>query len=149
MGMYADFQTFLTQANFVTLAVAFIIGAQITLVVTSLVTSVVDPAIAVFFKANFSQIGLVNVNGSTFTFGVLLGAVINFAIVLLVVFLAFVYPMARYTAKKAASAAATTKTCPECFSTINIQATRCAFCTATLPVTPPAPAAAAAAPASA
>jgi large conductance mechanosensitive channel len=139
MGVYADLKTFLSQASFVTLAVAFVIGAQVTAVVTALVSSVVDPAIAVFFKANFTQIGLVTVNGSTFMFGILLGALINFLIVLIVVFFAFVYPFARYEARKAAKLAAappTTKSCPECYSTINILATRCAFCTATVPKSP-------------
>jgi large conductance mechanosensitive channel len=135
MGVYEDLKKFLTQASFVTLAVAFVVGAQVTLVVTALVSSVVDPAIAVFFKSNFSTLGLLTVNGSTFAFGVLLGAVINFLIVLVVVFFAFVYPFAKYEARKAARAATappTTKTCPECFSTINLQATRCAYCTTAL-----------------
>jgi large conductance mechanosensitive channel len=141
MGVVADFKAFLTQSNFVTLAVAFVVGAQVTLVVTALVTGIVDPAIAVFFNTNFASIGRVTVNGSTFMFGLLLAAAINFAIVLLVVFFGFVYPLARYEAKKAARAAAappTTKTCPQCFSTINILATQCAFCGEMVPASPPA-----------
>jgi large conductance mechanosensitive channel len=142
MGVVQDLKTFLTQASFVTLAVAFVVGAQVSLVVTTLVSSVVTPAIGVVFKSNFSSVGQVTVNGSTFQFGALLGAIINFLIVLVVVFFAFVYPFAKYEARKAAQAAAappTTKTCPECFSTINIRATRCAFCTANVPGTPVAP----------
>lgn len=141
MGVTDDLKKFLTQANFVTLAVAFIVGAQVGLVVGALVTGVVDPLVGVFFKANFSQIGTVTVNGSTFTFGTLLGAVINFLIVLVVVFFAFVYPLAlheqRQAAKKA-KAPPTTKACPFCCSTINVQATRCAFCTQALPAAAPA-----------
>jgi large conductance mechanosensitive channel len=144
MTVVQDLKAFLTQATFVTLAVAFVLGVQIGLVVTALVTSVVDPAVGVLFKTNFSQIGLVTVNGSTFTFGVLLGAVLNFVIVLLVVFFVIVYPFAIYTKRQAAKAAAappTTKNCPFCFSAINLQATRCAFCTATVPLQPVPPAA--------
>jgi large conductance mechanosensitive channel len=136
MGAWDDLKKFLTQSNFPTLATAFVVGLQVSAVVTALVTGVVDPAIAVFFKANFAQIGLVTINGSTFTFGALLGAVVNFVLVLLVVFFLLVYPYAQYQARQAAKAAATTKTCPECLSTINLQARRCAFCTAVLPATP-------------
>ncbi len=133
MGFYADLKKFLTQSNLVTMAVAFVIGVQVGLVVAALVSSVVDPLIGVFFKSSFSNIGLVTVNGSTFTFGTLLGAVITFLIVLLIVFAGIVYPYEQYQQRQAAKAAATTKTCPECCSTINIAAKRCAFCTATLP----------------
>jgi large conductance mechanosensitive channel len=149
MGVMADLKTFLTQATFVTLAVAFVVGTQVSLVITALVSSVIDPAIGVVFKTNFSQVGLVTVNGSTFTFGALFGAVLNFVIVLLVVFFLIVYPYARYTKRQAAKAALhpTTKDCPFCFSTVNIQATRCAFCTATIPATPPPATAPAATPA--
>ncbi|MGA8664834.1 MAG: MscL family protein [Thermoplasmata archaeon] len=139
MTVVSDLKAFLTQATFVTLAVAFVVGVQIGMVVSSLVSSIVDPAVGVVFKANFASVGLVTINGSTFTLGALFGAVLNFVIVLLVVFFVIVYPFALYTKRQAAKAAAappTTKNCPFCFSTINIQATRCAFCTATVPLQP-------------
>ncbi len=136
MGVKEDLKTFLTQASFVTMAVAFIVGTQVGLVIGALVSGVVDPLIGVFFKANFSQLGVLTVNGSQFEFGTFLGAVINFLIVLIVIFFGFVYPLAlhakRVEARKA-KAPPTTKPCPYCFSTISIQATRCAFCTQALP----------------
>jgi|SRR5271170_927238 len=139
MSVTQDLKTFLTQASFVTLAVAFVVGTQIALVITALVTSIIDPAIGVVFRGNLDQVGLVTVNGSTFTFGALFGAVLNFVIVLLVVFFIIVYPFAEYTKRQAAKVAAappTTKNCPFCYSSINILATRCAFCTATVPLQP-------------
>lgn len=139
MGFVNDFKTFVASSSFVTLAVAFVVGAQVTLVVTALVSGIVMPLIGVAFKTNFSNVGAVTINGSTLMFGVFLQALITFAIVLLVVFGAFVYPFARYEARKAARAAAappTTKPCPECLSTINILATRCAFCSASVPLLP-------------
>jgi len=139
MTVVADLKAFLTQATFVTLAVAFVVGVQIGLVVSALVSSIVDPAVAVAFKANFASIGLLTINGSTFTFGALFGAVLNFVIVLMVVFFVIVYPFALYTKRQAAKAAhlpPTTRNCPFCYSSINIQATRCAYCTATVPLQP-------------
>jgi large conductance mechanosensitive channel len=136
MGLVADLKSFLTQSTFVTLAVAFVVGVQVSAVVTALVNSVINPAVGAAFQANFASIGLFTVRGSTFTFGTLLGAVINFVIVLLVLFFVIVYPYGRYEARQKAKAAAkppTTKSCPFCISTIDLKATRCAFCTAQLP----------------
>ena len=106
MTVVSDLKAFLTQATFVTLAVAFVVGVQIGMVVSSLVSSIVDPAVGVVFKANFASVGLVTINGSTFTLGALFGAVLNFVIVLLVVFFVIVYPFALYTKRQAAKAAA-------------------------------------------
>jgi len=133
MSFTADLKKFLTQSSFVTMAVAFVIGVQVGLVVAALVSSIINPLIAVFFKTSFASIGLVTVNGSTFTFGVLLGAVITFAIVLIVVFAGFVYPYEKYQARQAAKATPTTKNCPECCSAIPVAAKRCAFCTTPVP----------------
>ncbi len=141
MSVKDDLKTFLTQANFVTLAVAFVVGAQVSAVVTALVSDIVDPAIGVFFKTNLMNAGLVTVNGSTFSFGAFFGAILNFVIVLLVLFFLIVEPYAihaKRVAAKAAAAPPTTKSCPYCFSTINIQSTKCAFCTSSVPAAPPA-----------
>lgn len=137
MGLWVDFKKFATQGNFVTMAVGIVVGLAVSSVVTTLVSSVITPLIGVFFHANFATIGMVTVNGSTFTFGALLGALLNFIIVLVVIFLVLVYPMAQVQARRDKKAAATTRSCPECASTIPIAAKRCGFCTQ--PVPPPAP----------
>jgi len=139
MGVVADLKAFLTQSTFITLAVAFVVGVQVSAVVTALVTSVINPAVGAVFQANFAQIGLFTVRGSTFTFGTLLGAVLTFVIVLLVLFFLIVYPYGKYQERvkaRAAAAPPTTKSCPFCISTIDIKATRCAFCTAEIPTGP-------------
>jgi large conductance mechanosensitive channel len=135
MSVTADLKTFLTQPTFITLAVAFVVGTQVALVITALVSSIIDPAIGIFFHTNLTNAAVVTVNGSKFTFGALLGAILNFIIVLIVVFFVIVEPYAKYTARHKP----TTMNCPFCQSTISIAATRCAFCTSQIP--PPAPAA--------
>jgi large-conductance mechanosensitive channel len=106
MTIRSDLKTFLENSNFVTLATAFMIGAQVTLVVTALVTAVVMPFIGIFFKTNVASLEGVTVNDSPLEFGVLAAAVIEFLIVLLVLFFGFVPPYMRYQARKAAKAAA-------------------------------------------
>lgn len=146
MGLWGDFKKFLSQGNFVTLAVAFVVATALNSVVQALVADIITPLIGVFFHSNFSSQTFM-VNGSIFTVGDLINKVIAFVIDLLVVFFAIVEPMAKYEARQAARQAAappTTRACPECQSQVPIAATRCAFCTQPLP--PVAPATPAAAP---
>lgn len=135
MSLLAEFKKFLTGSNFVSMAVGIVVGLAISAIVTALVADLVTPLIGVAFKANFSNVGQVGINGSVFAFGAFLSAVINFLTVMVVIFFVLVYPMAKYQERKdarAAHAPPTTKKCPECLSTIDVHARRCAFCTSPL-----------------
>jgi large conductance mechanosensitive channel len=138
VGYWADFKTFLSQGNFVTLAVAFIVALALNAVVQALVTDIITPLIGVFFKTNFAT-DMVTINGSSFAVGDLINKSISFVIDLLVVFFLIIEPMtklaARAAAKKAASAP-TTVACPECLSQVPVAAKRCAFCAQPLPPAP-------------
>ncbi len=141
MGVWADFKKFVNQGNFVTMAVAFVVGLAVSSVVTTTVSSVVNPLIGTAFHANFDSIGNVTVRGSTFTFGALLGAVINFLVVLSVIFFGLVYPMQkvqeRRHPKPPAAPPPPTRNCPACYSTIDARATRCPQCTSEVTPVPP------------
>lgn len=131
MGIWADFKKFAGNRSFVDLAVGIVVGIAVTTVITGIVGSVINPAIGVAFHKNLDDVGNVTVNGSTFTFGVLLSDVINFVLVLAVVFMILVYPMIRMERRRAAKIGAappTTRDCPECLSAISRKAKRCAFC---------------------
>ncbi len=147
MGLREDFVTFINQGNLVTLAIAFVIGAAFAALMTALVADIFTPLIGAAGHFNFAS-WVYDLNGSIIMQGAFLNALISFVTIALVIFFVIALPYQRYKARQAAKAAAaapTTKNCPYCFSSINIQATRCAFCTAQLPAAPPAPAAAAAA----
>ncbi len=133
MGVLDELKAFITQPTFANMAVGIVVGVAIGSVVSGLVTDIVNPAIGVAFHADFTNVGRVTVRGSSFLFGAFLSAVINFAVVMTVIFFVLVYPLAKYQQRKAArakKAPPTTKSCPECFSTIDIRATRCSACTA-------------------
>ncbi|MEM3852370.1 MAG: MscL family protein [Methanomassiliicoccales archaeon] len=131
MGIAQDFRKFVVQNNFVTVAVAFVMGLAVSSVITALVNSVINPLIAIPFHVNFAKIGLVTINGSTFTFGALLGAVINFIVIVAVIFFVIVYPYEKYNQRVHPPAPQLpTKTCTECFSEIDKRAKRCKYCTA-------------------
>lgn len=138
-----DFGKFIARGNLVQLAIAFVMGAAFSALVTALVADIITPLIGVAGKFNFSN-WVFHLNGSEFFQGAFLNTLISFVTIAIVVFFLIALPYQRYTDRKAAKAATappTTRPCPECLSTIPIAAKRCSFCTS--PVPPVAPAAAA------
>ncbi|MCI4331121.1 MAG: large conductance mechanosensitive channel protein MscL [Thermoplasmata archaeon] len=134
MSIAQDFKTFITQGNVIQIAVAFIIGAAFTAVVTAFVADLATPLIGVAAHIDFST-WTYTLNGSTFRQGAFLNAIISFILVALVVFFGIVQPVAHLEARaaaKKAAAAPTQKECPYCKSKVDITATRCAFCTSNL-----------------
>ena len=70
-GIVTEFKEFILRGNVVDLAVAVVIGAAFTAVVTSLVTNIFTPLIAAIFgKPDFSDLSF-TINNSTFTYGAL------------------------------------------------------------------------------
>jgi len=136
-----DFGTFIRKGNLVQLAIAFVIGAAFSALVTALVADIFTPAIGVAGHFDFSSWKF-TVNHSTFQQGAFINAVISFLIVAVVVFFAIALPYQRFVARqeaKAPKATATTRPCPECLSAIPLAAKRCSFCTSQVtPVTAPA-----------
>jgi large conductance mechanosensitive channel len=132
------FRDFITRGNLIQLAVAFVIGAAFTAVVTALVNDLVTPLIAAIAgKPNFSGL-FFTVNSSKFLYGSFINAVLEFVIVAAVIYYLIVAPMAKVTARFTKEVEVTTRECPQCLSTIPIAATRCMYCTSQ--VTPVGPA---------
>jgi large conductance mechanosensitive channel len=130
-----DFGKFIRQGNLVQLAVAFVMGAAFSALVTALVADIFTPLIGVAGKFDFStwQTG---VNGSIFHQGAFINALIAFITVVIVIFFAIALPYQRYVDRKAAAApkaAPTTRPCPECLTQIPLAAKRCSACTSPVP----------------
>ena len=119
------------------LAVAVVIGTAFTAIVTALVADLITPLIAAIGgQPDFSKLSF-KVHGSTFKIGLFLNALIAFLIIAAVVYFLIVAPLARITARFTRQAAATTRDCPECLSSIPLAASRCSYCTIQVaPVTP-------------
>lgn len=130
--MLKGFKQFLLRGNVIDLAVAVVIGGAFGAVVTALVTDLITPLIAAIGgKPDFSAIKF-TVNGSTFPIGHFINAIIAFIMVAAAIYFFVVVPMNTVMARMRRGEAPpdpTTKTCPECLSTIPIKARRCAFCT--------------------
>ncbi len=132
--MLKEFKTFLLRGNVIDLAVAVVIGAAFTAVVTAFVADFVTPLIAAAGgKQDFSALEF-SVNGSTFLYGHFINQLLSFVLVAAVIFFFVVRPMNVLIARsrKEPPADPTTKKCPECLSEIPLEARRCAHCTTAL-----------------
>jgi large conductance mechanosensitive channel len=85
--MIKEFKAFISKGNVVDLAVGIIIGTAFTAIVSSLVKDIIMPIIAMIIgNINFTTL-LVKINGTDFTYGNFIQAVVNFLIIAFVVFL--------------------------------------------------------------
>ena len=131
--LWKEFKGFALKGNVIDLAVAVVIGAAFTAVITAFVKDFITPLIAAIFgKPNFANLTF-TVNHSTFKYGSFLNALISFLIVATVVFFAVVVPvtalMKRLNLVPNEEPKPETHACPECLSDIPVAARRCAFCT--------------------
>lgn len=140
--MMKEFKKFALKGNMFDLAVGVIIGGAFNNIVNSLVNDIFMPFISIFTgKIDFSNLFYAldgkhyetlkkaqEANVATINYGLFISGVVNFLIMAFVVFL-FVRQMNKLRAKYEPVAAPTTKKCPHCYSDININATKCAFCT--------------------
>jgi large conductance mechanosensitive channel len=129
--MLRGFKAFLLRGNVVDLAVAVVIGAAFTAVVTAFVKDLITPLIAALFgKPDFSSLYF-TINNSKFLYGDFFNAIIAFVIVAAVIYYFVVLPinaLIERSHRHDKPADPTTKKCPECLSEIPIEAKRCAFC---------------------
>jgi large conductance mechanosensitive channel len=132
MTMLRGFKAFLLRGNVVDLAVAVVIGAAFSMVVTAFVKDLITPLIAALFgQPSFGNLSF-TINNSRFLYGDFLNALITFFISAAVIYYFVVLPinaLIERSHRHDKPADPTTKKCPECLSEIPIGAKRCAFCT--------------------
>lgn len=130
--MLKEFRDFVLRGNVIELAVAVVIGAAFGALVTAFVSSLITPLIAAIGgEPDFSELAF-TINGSRFTYGVFINAVIAFLLIAAVVFFFVVRPLNALMARLRPEPAVdrVVRPCPECLSDIPEAARRCAFCTA-------------------
>ena len=146
-----EFKTFAVRGNVIDMAVGIIIGAAFGKIVDSLVKDIIMPPFGFLMgKVDFTNMyfTLPNMDGEivsypslsaaqeagaiTINYGVFINTLISFIFVAFAVFLLIktINKLKAATVKEEQKAEeATTKTCPHCFSTIDIRATKCPNCT--------------------
>jgi large conductance mechanosensitive channel len=134
--MIKEFKEFLLQTNALALAIGVIIGGAVGKVVSSLVGDILMPIIGVAIPGGeWRTLKLVLTSKpdgtplNSITYGAFIGAVVDFVIISLCVFL-----ITKAMLKPAPAAAAPpTRTCPECLETVPAAARRCRSCASVLP----------------
>jgi large conductance mechanosensitive channel len=131
------FRKFLMQGNVIDLAVAVVIGVAFNAVVQAVVKYLITPLITVIVgnHKTFDSLSF-PVRGVTFTYGAVVNAALSFVVIAAVIYYLVVAPTARLTAIANRNKAATDRQCPECLSTIPINAKRCMYCTSEVPPVP-------------
>ena len=124
MGMLKEFREFAVKGNAVDMAVGIIIGGAFGKIVTSLVNDIIMPPIGMLLgRVPFSEL-TIELNAKTaIKYGAFLNTILDFVIVAFCIFLV-VRQMNRLMPKPPAEP--TTKSCPQCLSTIPVKAARCA-----------------------
>ncbi len=98
--MLKGFKQFILRGNVIELAVAVVIGTAFTAIVTSLVTGVINPVIALLFDADSLATAGITLRAASgdneavvLSWGVVLSAVIQFVLVAVVVYFGLIVPM--------------------------------------------------------
>jgi large conductance mechanosensitive channel len=144
--MLKEFKEFAMRGSVVDMAVGIILGAAFGLIAKSLVNDVLMPPIGLLLgNVDFAELFVVIKEGATagpyatlaaakeagavsINYGLFLNTVINFVVVAFAVFMVIRGLNRLKREEEAPPAEPTTKDCPQCFSTIPIQATRCSSC---------------------
>jgi large conductance mechanosensitive channel len=152
--MLDDFKKFIARGNVIDMAVGIVIGASFGAIAKSLVDEVIMPPIGMLLgKVDFANLFIILREGAeagpyltldqareagavAIGYGVFINTVITFlitafAIFLLLRFITRVQEQARRE-EETAPPPPTKKKCQFCYSEIDIEATRCAYCTSEL-----------------
>lgn len=126
--MIADFRAFVTRSNAMALAVGVIAGAAVGNVVSAVVSDLLMPIVGVFLPGGgWREAKFVLSGQNAILYGHFLGTLIDFLIIMLVVYL-----LLRTLIREPAPAPS--KECPECLETLPLAARRCRACTSTIAV---------------
>jgi len=91
-NVFKEFKEFISRGNVVDLAVAVVIGAAFTAIVTAVVEGLITPLIGMIGGKDFREMTF-TLNDSVFTYGLVINAIIYFLSVSAVVFFLVVKPL--------------------------------------------------------
>jgi large conductance mechanosensitive channel len=90
--VYKEFRDFIARGNVIDLAVAVVIGIAFGAVINTFVEGMITPLIGMIGNRDFSELDF-TVRGSTFTYGNVINAVIQFLLIAAAVFFFIVKPI--------------------------------------------------------
>jgi large conductance mechanosensitive channel len=126
MSFKDDFKAFITRGNVVDMAIAVVVGGAFGKIVTAFVQGIIMPAINILLPGSEWH----NWALGPFQVGTLLGAIVDFLLISLAIFIVLVKGLnAINMLRNKVEPAPTTKTCPYCLETVQSGAKKCKFCT--------------------
>ncbi|XXF77181.1 large conductance mechanosensitive channel protein MscL [Myxococcaceae bacterium GXIMD 01537] len=129
MSVLQEFKSFALKGNVIDLAVAVVIGNAFSAIVSALVADLVMPIVGVVLPGgDWREYTVTPLN---LRVGHLMGAILDFLVIAIVLFIVVV-KVGGIWRKRAAGAAPpppSTRICPECREVIPIEARRCKACT--------------------
>jgi large conductance mechanosensitive channel len=90
--VYKEFREFITRGNVIDLAVAVIIGLAFTAIINAIVSGLITPLIGMIGGRDFRDLDF-TINDSTFEYGLVINAVIQFLLIAAAVFFFIVKPI--------------------------------------------------------
>lgn len=137
--MLKEFKEFAMRGNVVDMAVGIIIGAAFGKIVASFVADILMPPLGLLTGGiDFKDMAITllpaagETKAVTVNYGLFVMTVFDFIIISFAIFLLIRTINSLKRKDENATAAPTTKECPECLMTIPLQARRCGHCTAVL-----------------
>jgi len=129
-AFFKEFKEFALRGNVMDLAIGVIIGGAFQAIVASLVGDIISPLIGCIANTDLTALTF-KIGDVDILYGAFLTAVINFIIMVFVIFLLVkaINKISSIGKKEEAPAEPTTKVCPYCQSEISIKAVKCPHCT--------------------
>ncbi len=90
--VYKEFRDFITRGNVIDLAVAVVIGLAFTAVINAVVSGLITPLIGMIGGNDYRDLDF-TINGSTFEYGLVINAIIQFLLIAAAVFFLIVKPI--------------------------------------------------------
>jgi large conductance mechanosensitive channel len=97
--VYKEFKEFIARGNVVDLAVAVVIGTAFAALVKAVVDGLITPIIAIFGERDYTDLDF-TIHGSTFEYGTVISAAIQFLLVALAVFFLVIKPINTLAARR-------------------------------------------------
>jgi large conductance mechanosensitive channel len=145
MAFVDDFKKFAFKGNVVDLAVGVVIGGAFGKIVSALVADLVMPIVSLILPSgDWRESGIVLLhaadpkNNVVLKYGDFLGAILDFFVVALALFVIvsrIIKAAEARMVRPAAPEPVVTRECPLCCETIPVRAKRCKFCAADVPAT--------------
>ena len=90
--VYKEFREFITRGNVIDLAVAVVIGLAFTAIINAIVSGLITPLIGMIAGDDYRNLDF-TINDSTFEYGLVINAIIQFLLISAAVFFFIVKPM--------------------------------------------------------